>query len=58
MYKIMMRTTKGEPIWFWYIYGTNGKSILQSEFYFNRTQCRNVMKKFAKKFNMPYKEAV
>lgn len=52
-YKIMMVESVG---WQWYIYGTNGKCILESNWYKNKAQCRNVMKRFAKKFKIPYKE--
>lgn len=45
--------------WTWGIYGVNGKHILKCPVnYENRTQCRNVMKKFAKALNMAFKEVV
>ncbi len=56
-YKIAMKKPHCHYVdWCWYIYGTNGKKILESKSYANRTQCRNVAKKFAKKFKVPFKE--
>ncbi len=58
-YKILMvKDTYGkDPFWYWSVYGSNGRHILASiSVYSNKAQCRNVMKKFAKKFNIPYKE--
>lgn len=52
-YVIKMTEDSG---WYWYVHGTNGKMILQSKFYSNRTHCRNVMKKFAKRFKLITKE--
>lgn len=60
-YSVMMtrteRVTRNYWGWYWYIYGTNGKKLLQSpNYYKNRTQCRNVAKKYAKIMKMSYKE--
>lgn len=54
-YKIIM-TNFNINKWFWYIYGNNGKLILESKIYRNRTQCRNVMMEFSRLTRIPYKE--
>jgi len=58
MYKIVMRKTHTtSSFWYWAIFGTNGKYILKCpKYYTNRTQCRNVMMEFSRKFKIPYNE--
>lgn len=47
---------KVDRCWQWYIRTYNGHTIIISEWYFNKAQCRNVGKKFAEKTGLKWVE--